>query len=138
MKVNFVYYIDRISFLVFIFNILESIYFFKKTETFELSISQFKLSSLALTFFLILFIVKDKKMKNILENKYIVYLGDNSFGIYLIHAVLIMIISKVMGMFFQNSYIIFVIATILTLVLSLIAINLVKKILKEKSKYVGI
>ncbi|MGL5357201.1 MAG: acyltransferase family protein [Cetobacterium sp.] len=124
-------------FLVFIFNILESIYFFKKVEIFDLSISQFKLSSLALTFFLILFIVKDKKMKNILENKYIVYLGDNSFGIYLIHAVLIMIISKVMGMFFQNSYIIFVITTILTLLLSLVALYLGKMILKQKSKHLG-
>ncbi|MGL6065678.1 MAG: acyltransferase [Cetobacterium sp.] len=124
--------------LIFIFNILETIYFFKKTETFDLAISQFKLSSLFLTFGLILFVVKDKKMKNILENKFLVYLGNNSFGIYLIHAVIIMIMTKVLGMFLENNYLIFIVTTITVLSFSLILLNIVKVILKKKSKYLGI
>lgn len=127
-----------ITFLIIsIFNSLETLYFYKSKETFDLAISQFKLSSLVMTFGLILFIIQNKRLKNFFKNKLLVKLGDLSFGIYLIHALLIGILSKVVSKVIENKIILFLIVTLLVLIGSILIILIIRKISNSKSKYLG-
>ncbi|MGL5084751.1 MAG: acyltransferase family protein [Clostridium sp.] len=90
-----------------------------------------------MSFCLIIFIVKDKKLKNILKNKYLVYLGNISFGLYLIHALLIGIVNKIISNLFENKYLVFMLVTLLVLLISIIIIFLGRKFLRKKAKYLG-
>lgn len=124
-------------FCILIVNILETYYLFKVKSEFDMAISQFKISSLMLTFFLIVFIIKDKRFKNIFENGFLVILGDLSFGIYLIHALLIGIFSKVIEKFMSNRMVIFALVTLLVLVGSILVVSIGRKICGRKAKYLG-
>lgn len=98
--------------------------------------SQIKFSSFLLSFFICILIYKNRVKTNC--NKFIVYLGLNSFGIYLSHMLYVRLSNEYLSKFWLNTQmepIGVVITTLVSICLSILTIEAIKAIFKEKSKY---
>lgn len=102
----------------------------------EFGASQIKLSSFLLSFFTCILIYKNRLSTNC--NKFIVYLGLNSFGIYLSHMLYVKLSNEYLSKFWLNTQmepIGMIITALVSICLSILTLEAIKGIFKEKSKY---
>ena len=118
--------------------IFEAIIWYKVIGNYGVAVSQAKLSNMisSLIFLTLcyMYICKDKKQVNILQ-KILIKIGDFSFGIFLCHPAIIMVMNKIS----IYQMLPFPINTIIILIVSSVCIIAGKKILGIKlSKYIGL
>lgn len=122
--------------LFFLLTIAEG-YLLKNLVNIDFGASQIKLSSFILSLFICILIYQYRK--NQVSNKTLIFLGLNSYGIYLIHMLFISFFNKFLSRIWINGDFKLsgvLILTILSLLLSIITIQIIKKVLKSKSKYI--
>ncbi|MBU3111060.1 acyltransferase [Clostridium lacusfryxellense] len=117
-------------------SIIEAQILNSKFELFGFAQSQLKISSLVCTFFLInVFIGSKSRIRHAKANDILVKIGDNSFGIFLIHIFILMIVSKIGAYILKTHsypFYITIMFALITLIVSYLGIVVVKKIIPKK------
>lgn len=95
----------------------------------EYALSQINLVNFMVSLAFIIFINSIIKVNvKCKVNKIIKEIGDLSFGIYLSHILVLRVIEKILGLFFEPALIISIIAAILTLIICLLTIKILVRI----------
>lgn len=125
-----------ITIAIFISVVLWNIFILKKVGI-EYSFSQMNIINMLFCINIFKYIGYFENLKS--NIKILNIIGNNSFGIYLIHLFFIPIINKIFTFIYINSIFKTILCTILTLFISLIFINIIKKITKNRfNKILGI
>lgn len=118
--------ISTLTIIMFILSICEGVIWLKLGYT-SVAVSTAKISSLFFGFYFIEFLIY---FKDSLNNKLLKFIGDNSFGIYLIHMFILRVINSHISFNIELINITFYLVS--TLVISLLIIFIVKKVIGDK------
>lgn len=122
--------------VLFLLAIVEG-YILKDMVNIEFGASQVKVSSFLLSLFICMIIYQNKGKQNV--SKFLIFLGLNSYGIYLIHILFIGFFNKFLSFIWMGENLkilgILILPT-LSMIFSIITIQIIRLILRSKSKYV--